>query len=127
MLLCEKADNKRETFKNRCLFSKRSGRMAKKKRDSGLSKRFGARYGRKTRYKHALIEAESRKTHKCPYCNKIGVKRIAIGIWNCRKCKAKFTGRAYTPIRKKRISEEQETVEEFEEVTEESKEEAENG
>ena len=59
-------------------------------------KRFGARYGRTVKWNFAKIEAEQRKLHKCPYCNKIAVKREAAGIWQCNKCKSKFTGRAYT-------------------------------
>ncbi len=66
----------------------------------GSVKRFGARYGRKLKLKFSQIEAEQRKLHKCPYCNKIAVKRVALGIWNCRKCNAKFTGKAYSVTRK---------------------------
>ena len=61
------------------------------------AKRFGSRYGRKTRAKFGLIEAQQRAHHKCPYCNKQGVKRKAMGIWNCEKCNATFAGKAYTP------------------------------
>ena len=66
----------------------------------GSAKRFGARYGRKPKLKFSKIETEQRKLHKCPYCNKVAVKRIAMGIWNCRKCKAKFTGKAYSVSKK---------------------------
>lgn len=59
-------------------------------------KRFGSRYGRRVRLRYGLIEREQRKLHKCPYCNKIKAKRISVGIWECRKCKSKFTGKAYT-------------------------------
>ena len=62
----------------------------------GSVKRFGARYGRKLKVKFSKIETEQRKLHKCPYCSKTAVKRIAVGIWNCRKCNAKFTGKAYS-------------------------------
>jgi len=61
------------------------------------TKRFGARYGRKTKKKFAQVEKQQRAKHKCPYCNKIGVKRLAAGIWNCAKCNSKFAGKAYTP------------------------------
>ncbi len=71
----------------------------------GSVKRFGARYGRKTKLKFSKIEAEQRKLHKCPYCSKIAVKRVAVGIWHCKKCNAKFTGRAYS-ITKKSIPKE---------------------
>ena len=66
----------------------------------GSAKRFGARYGRKPKLKFSKIETEQRKLHKCPYCNKVAVKRVAMGIWNCRKCKAKFTGKAYSVTKK---------------------------
>ncbi|HLD02541.1 MAG TPA: 50S ribosomal protein L37ae [Candidatus Nanoarchaeia archaeon] len=59
------------------------------------TKRFGARYGAPLRKKVGAIEARYRSRQKCPYCRKIGVKRIAAGIWECRKCDAKFTGKAY--------------------------------
>lgn len=66
----------------------------------GSAKRFGARYGRTLKEKFAKIEKEQRKLHKCPYCNNIKVKRIATGIWQCKKCNAKFAGKAYTIRRK---------------------------
>ena len=66
----------------------------------GSVKRFGARYGRKLKVKFSKIETEQRKLHKCPYCNKTAVKRIAVGIWNCKKCSAKFTGKAYSVSKK---------------------------
>ena len=66
----------------------------------GSVKRFGARYGRKIKEKLANVEAEYRKLQKCPYCNHTKVKRLAAGIWYCKKCNAKFTGKAYS-IKKK--------------------------
>ncbi len=66
----------------------------------GSVKRFGARYGRKPKLKFSKIETEQRKLHKCPYCSKVAVKRVAAGIWQCRKCDAKFTGKAYSVTRK---------------------------
>ena len=58
--------------------------------------RYGTRYGRRNRQKVALIEVEQKKKHKCPYCAFPKVSRISVGIWQCDKCKAKFTSRAYT-------------------------------
>jgi len=60
------------------------------------TKRFGARYGRKPKAKFAQIEAEQRSKHKCPYCHKQSVKRLAMGIWQCSKCNNKFTAKAYS-------------------------------
>ncbi len=64
-------------------------------------KRFGARYGRTTRHKVGLIESIQRQKHKCPYCMQQRVKRVALGIWQCRKCNSQFTGKAYQPVKKK--------------------------
>jgi len=66
---------------------------------SNLStKRFGARYGRKLRAKYAQVEGVQRARQKCPYCNKMAVKRVALGIWDCARCNIKFTGKAYTAV-----------------------------
>jgi len=61
----------------------------------GSVKRFGTRYGRTVKHKLAKIEAGLRGKHKCPYCAKQKVKRVAMGIWNCQKCSTTFTARAY--------------------------------
>ena len=90
----------------------------KTKENLGSVKRFGARYGRKPKLKFSKIETEQRKLHKCPYCNKIAVKRIAMGIWNCRKCNAKFTGKAYS-VSKKIITKEAEELAEEPEIAKE--------
>ena len=89
----------------------------------GSVKRFGARYGRKPKLKFAQVEAEQRKLHKCPYCRKVAVKRVSVGIWQCRKCDAKFTGKAYS-ISKAFITKEQ-PAEELEIEKEEPQEELE--
>ena len=87
-------------------------------------KRFGARYGRKLKLKFSAIEAEQRKLHKCPYCSKIAVKRVAVGIWKCKKCNVKFTGRAYS-VSKKIIPKEVEEIAQEPEIIKEKVEETE--
>jgi len=69
--------------------------MAVVKKKFGSVKRFGVRYGKRLKDKLADIEEKSKKLGKCPYCKKVGAKRIAVGIWQCRKCGSKFTGNAY--------------------------------
>jgi len=71
------------------------------KRKLGSVKRFGARYGRRVKHKLAAIEATLRSKHTCPYCKAPKVKRISVGIWECKKCGSKFTGKAYSPKREK--------------------------
>jgi large subunit ribosomal protein L37Ae len=68
--------------------------MAKKR--LGSIKRFGVRYGRTVKFKFAQAEADMKSFQKCPYCSAMKVKRLAAGIWHCRKCDAKFTGKAYS-------------------------------
>tara|TARA_Y100000310_G_scaffold339115_1_gene430813 strand:+ start:1653 stop:1865 length:213 start_codon:yes stop_codon:yes gene_type:complete len=59
--------------------------------------RFGARYGRRIKQRLLASETPQRAKHKCPYCLKIKVKRVSIGIWQCKSCQAKFAGKAYQP------------------------------
>ncbi len=62
----------------------------------GSVKRFGPRYGRTVKHKLAKIEKVIKGKHKCPYCHAEKVKRLSLGIWQCKKCNAKFTGKAYS-------------------------------
>jgi large subunit ribosomal protein L37Ae len=70
--------------------------MAKKIDKVKSGKRFGTRYGPRNKEKFAILEKEQRKLQICPFCKKEKVKRISAGIWECRKCSAKFSGKAYS-------------------------------
>lgn len=62
----------------------------------GPAGRYGPRYGTRIRQRIAGLEP-GKGRHTCPRCLKPGVKRIAAGIWECRKCGLKFAGKAYKP------------------------------
>ena len=59
--------------------------------------RFGVRYGRRIRQLIIDVEQKQKQKHQCPYCSKWGVKRLSVGIFQCKKCDTKFTGKAYYP------------------------------
>jgi large subunit ribosomal protein L37Ae len=65
------------------------------KKEIGTAGRFGARYGKKVRQQIAEIEKTQKQRHICPKCDMAYVKRIAAGIWYCKKCGTKFAGPAY--------------------------------
>tara|TARA_Y100000310_G_scaffold138289_2_gene137269 strand:- start:64100 stop:64312 length:213 start_codon:yes stop_codon:yes gene_type:complete len=69
--------------------------MATKK--VGTSGKYGPRYGKTLKVKVATIERQQKKKHKCPGCGKNQVKRISLGIYQCKKCNHKFAGKAYIP------------------------------
>nr|MDO8099806.1 50S ribosomal protein L37ae [Candidatus Njordarchaeota archaeon] len=60
--------------------------------------RFGSRYGATIRKRVTEIESEQKALHKCPNCDTRALKRIAVGIWQCNKCKMKFAGGAWRPF-----------------------------
>jgi len=63
----------------------------------GSSGRFGSRYGKGIRDEVVAIEKASKKTYECPSCHKNGLKRESSGIWVCKKCGKKYTGKAFRP------------------------------
>ena len=65
--------------------------------------RFGARYGRRIKERLLNSEISQRAKHKCQYCMKKNVRRVSLGIWECRSCKVKFTGKAYSPGEQKAV------------------------
>ena len=70
--------------------------MAGKKTKHGSVKRFGTRYGRTLKNKMGNIESLQKKEYTCPKCHYEKVKQSTTGIWECGKCGAKFTSKAYT-------------------------------
>jgi len=62
----------------------------------GMTGKFGARYGIKIR--SDVLKVNEKKTKECPYCKKKSIKRTSAGIWECSKCKVKFTGGTHVPI-----------------------------
>jgi large subunit ribosomal protein L37Ae len=63
----------------------------------GLTGKFGPRYGTKTKKMVLEIESKQKKEKVCPFCERPALKRLAAGIWYCKKCKMKFAGGAYFP------------------------------
>jgi len=57
--------------------------------------RFGARYGKRVRTRLVNVEGKQRVKQKCPFCEKLGVKRLSKGIWKCSKCDKKFASNTY--------------------------------
>jgi len=51
--------------------------------------RFGSGHGLRVRKKLIKVESKQRKKQTCPFCNG-RVKRLAKGIWKCKKCGKKF-------------------------------------
>ena len=73
------------------------GRNVKK---VAMTRGFGARYGATLRKRYIKVVTEAKRTHKCPQCGAEAVKRVSVGVWNCKKCSVTFAGGAYTPVTK---------------------------
>lgn len=74
--------------------------MGRKTKKVGMTRGLGPRYGATVRKRYVKVVTEAKKTHKCPQCGSVAVKRQSVGVWNCRKCGFTFSGGAYTPVTK---------------------------
>ena len=68
-----------------------------KTKKSGITAKFGSRYGRKIRANYKNIVERMVKKHPCPKCGKVAVRRKGYALWGCSKCHALFAGGAYIP------------------------------
>ena len=71
--------------------------MTRRTKKVGLAGRYGARYGVRVRKQTKTVETAKGKSYECPRCHQVAVRRVASGIWRCRRCDLKFAGGAYTP------------------------------
>ncbi len=69
--------------------------MASKKKKIKAAGKFGAGYGRNVRNRFNAVESSQRKTQMCPLHKNCTAKRVAAGIWQCKKTGIKFAGHAY--------------------------------
>lgn len=69
--------------------------MTTKLKKTKSAGRFGARCGKKPRARLVKVEEKQRVKQKCPFCGKLGIKRISKGIWKCPRCEKKFASNAY--------------------------------
>jgi large subunit ribosomal protein L37Ae len=66
----------------------------------GPTRGLKARYGSTVRKRYIKVITELKKPHACPQCGFQRVKRVSVGVWECRKCGLVFAGGAYTPTTK---------------------------
>ena len=69
--------------------------MTAKSKKSKSAGRFGSRYGKTVRARLVNVETKQRIKQKCPFCEKLGVKRLSKGIWKCSRCNKKFASNTY--------------------------------
>jgi large subunit ribosomal protein L37Ae len=69
--------------------------MTTKSKKTKSAGRFGSRYGKKVRDKMVGVEFKQKIRQKCPFCKRLGVKRLSKGIWKCPKCNKKFASNTY--------------------------------
>ncbi|MBS7630667.1 transposase [Candidatus Bathyarchaeota archaeon] len=72
--------------------------MSKKKR--GFGPKLRTRAGFSVRKRWIKIVSRMEAPHTCPSCMNQKVRRMSIGIWECRKCGFQFAGGAYQPSTK---------------------------
>ncbi|NHV06897.1 MAG: 50S ribosomal protein L37ae [Thaumarchaeota archaeon] len=65
-----------------------------------ISGMLGAKYGFTLRRRYAEVILRRRAKYYCPKCQTGVLKRVSVGIWQCRKCGYKFAGGAYEPFTK---------------------------
>ena len=72
--------------------------MAAKKKKIHAAGKFGAGYGVRPRKGFNQIEAVQRKRQQSPFHETSSAKRIASGIWRCKKTGKVFAGPAYSLV-----------------------------
>ena len=72
--------------------------MSKRTNKSGLTARFGARYGVSVRSNAGKVLRKKSKKYTCPVCHYQKVTRKSTGIWSCGKCGHTFAGGAWEPF-----------------------------
>jgi len=69
--------------------------MAKRTKKVGIVGKYGTRYGASLRKQIRKIEITQHARYTCSFCGKDSVKRVAVGIWHCGRCRKTTAGGAW--------------------------------
>ncbi|KAK1754781.1 ribosomal protein L37ae [Echria macrotheca] len=69
--------------------------MSKRTKKVGIAGRYGNRYGASLRKQMKRLDTTQHAKYLCTFCGKNTVKRVASGIWECRRCHKTIAGGAY--------------------------------
>ena len=72
--------------------------MSRRTQKVGLGARFGPRYGVSVRRRATSVIKRVRQSYTCPVCQYQKVKRVAAGVWTCKKCDHTFAGGVWEPF-----------------------------
>ncbi|UKK01298.2 60S ribosomal protein L37a [Theileria orientalis] len=72
--------------------------MAKRTKKVGLAGKYGTRYGASLRKQAKKIELLQHASYGCPFCGKTATRRKAVGVWQCKGCKKKMAGGAWSLV-----------------------------
>lgn len=72
--------------------------MGRRTKKTGAAGSLGPRYGVRVRRRVRDVAETKSRWHVCPRCNHASVRRVASGIWRCRRCDHTFAGGAYRPV-----------------------------
>ena len=72
--------------------------MTRKTKKVGSVGRLGVRYGVRIRRRIQEVDVGLHGWHPCPRCAAKSVRRLASGVWECRRCGVQFAGGAYRPV-----------------------------
>ncbi|WP_455280314.1 transposase [[Eubacterium] cellulosolvens] len=70
--------------------------MRKTRLGGGLA----TRYGTAPRRRYIDVLVRMRRKHECPKCKVRAVRRLSVGLWQCRRCGNQFAGGAYSSFTK---------------------------
>ncbi|CDU16263.1 60S ribosomal protein L37a [Plasmodium yoelii 17X] len=70
--------------------------MSRRTKKVGLTGKYGTRYGSSLRKQIKKIELMQHAKYLCSFCGKTATKRTCVGIWECKKCKRKTCGGAWS-------------------------------
>lgn len=71
--------------------------MTRATKKVGITGKYGTRYGSTLRKRIKSIEVSQHSKYVCVACGKKTIKRVCVGIWQCKGCNHKFAGAAYSP------------------------------